>query len=135
MLKSHPLFEVDVISNKGLHIDSVIDQAKREAKATNKFVVKFECKLTSTQNQYPDVMIADQNNVLLQCELKDREQQSVIIKQINGMTLFAAKEFWYVLTELYDLKYIKSQVHNDAVRIMYWNDFIDNFITMFGVKK
>jgi hypothetical protein len=87
------------------------------SKQERKPVIVYECKLSKTINQYPDFTIVG-DGVFIQGELKFKEQQSQIIKEINGMQWFTGKEFWYVLDDSLNIEYIKQQVRNKMVKIL-----------------
>lgn len=122
LLKSYESLFVMTQSNRGIKFNSTMSILKTISNRKGKIVVSYECQLAKNINQFPDFTIVGPN-LFIQGELKFKEKQSHIIKEINGMRWFTANEFWYVLSDSLNIRYIKQQVKNTMVNIMPLSEF------------
>lgn len=114
--------EVVEKSHKNVPYHRAINYLKYWSKTINKILIAYEVKLNKLHSKFPDFLIMFKGK-RLRVEIKDRETEQTIAKEINSIDNFKDDEFWYILSEHHDKNKVLSYATKKDVRIkvMYLN--------------
>jgi hypothetical protein len=95
-------------------------------------LVMYEVKLCDMFDKYPDFILA-QKNKKLRVEIKDKQNEQDIAKEINSIQNIYEDAFYFFISNDKDINKIKyySTKKNDKIKIFYLEDCVDEVINFF----
>ena len=108
--------EVVKRSHRNIPFNRAMNYLNYWSNTINKILVAYEVKLNNVHRKYPDFLLLFKNKSL-RIEIKDRESEQTIAKEINSIDRFKEDEFWYVIEDHHDRDKILSYSTKKDVRI------------------
>ena len=128
--------DVEIVkrSHKNVPYNKAMNYLKYWSKGINKILVAYEVALNKVHFKFPDFLLL-YNNKSLRIEIKDKESEQTIAKEINSIDKFKENEFWFILSEHLDKDKVLTYATKKDVRIkvMYANSKVLDMIQKFFI--
>jgi hypothetical protein len=127
MTLSIPLLKVIPKSQKFIGYKIVMNYLRTLYSVLNIPLLAYEVKLNRLHDKYPDFFLLLQGKEI-RIEVKDKESEQTIAKEINSLDMFNCKEFWYVICGNSNIDKILAYAtkKDERIKIFHQNELRNN---------